>query len=65
MTYRADPSIKLNTGAVEEIKRIAKAEEERDFDDIQEEVAKKFNLTKAEVAKAMRRAQYELALELA
>lgn len=64
MTYRADPSVKINPDAVEEIKKLAKADEKRDFTDILVEVTKKFNLTEAEADKANRQAANELAMEL-
>lgn len=65
MTYRADTSIKINTEAVGEFKKIAKDKEARDFDDIQTEIAKRFNLTEAEATKVRRKAEFELAMEIA
>ena len=64
MTYRANLNVKINLDAVAKIKKIAKADEERDFEDILAEVAKEFNLTEAEADKVMLKAQIDLALEL-
>ena len=64
MTYRADPSVKINAEAVEEFKKIAKGDEVKDFDDIQADIAKRFNLSEAEAIKARREAEFKLAIEL-